>query len=104
MCNCIDVELGSYKAHVIVADPFTGKQVGIDACVLDEIKSLWDEGIQTCASCCGHNKVDGTIAVMPECEEEMVKMGYEMDFRHDYPYCFYPKSVDRIKAISSTMK
>lgn len=39
------------------------KQVGIDACIAPLVKALNDAGITTVASCCGHGKRPGSIAL-----------------------------------------
>ena len=39
------------------------KPVGIDRCIASLIKALNDGGIETVASCCGHKKITGNIAL-----------------------------------------
>ncbi len=39
------------------------KNVAIDSCILDLIKALNKNNIHTIASCCGHGKVNGNIAL-----------------------------------------
>ena len=39
----------------ILTYPFTGKKVCIDACIANTISTLWNKGIRTGGSCCGHN-------------------------------------------------
>ena len=94
MCDCVNVEIGSYANSVYMVYPFNGKWVDIDRCIADEILWLWAQGIRTEASCCGHNKVEPWIGVLPEYANQMRLLGYK-----EYPYCsveppsFYPKSV-----------
>lgn len=77
-CNCVNVEMGSYDAQVVVVTP-QGKQAGIDICVLPEVFALWKRGIQTIESCCGHGREHGYIAVIPAHESDMEALGYERD-------------------------
>lgn len=39
------------------------KLVDIDSCIFPLVKALNDAGIPTIASCCGHNKIHGNIAL-----------------------------------------
>jgi hypothetical protein len=47
-------------SHTGAARP---KLVGIDACIAPIVKALNDAGIATVASCCGHGKGPGSIAL-----------------------------------------
>lgn len=90
MCHCKNVEMGSYSNQSVLTTP-QGKIAGIDNCLVDEIKSLWDLGIQTIESCCGHNKVSGYIAVSDDSIPQMIKLGYlQQDINR--PDIFYPKT------------
>lgn len=53
------------------------RTAGIDNCLVGEIKDLWSKGIQTTASCCGHNIALAVISVIPEHIEKMEALGYE---------------------------
>lgn len=75
MCDCKDIEIGSYKNQTILFSP-QGKLVGIDRCVSNKIKKLWDSGIITIESCCGHNKTEGYIAVENKSIEKMKELGF----------------------------
>lgn len=61
-CNCSD----DYK-----------ETVGVDACLAEEIKSLWKQGIKTTGCCCGHGRNLGFIEVRDEYISEMEKLGYQ---------------------------
>ncbi len=37
--------------------------IKVDSCIASIVQALNDSGIQTVASCCGHNKRPGTIAL-----------------------------------------
>jgi len=75
--------MGSYsnQTTLVYPDWFKSKHkirvVGIDNCIVGEIKDLWNKGIQTTASCCGHNTSPGIISVLPKYVEKMKKLGYE---------------------------
>lgn len=81
MCNCINIEIGSYGNQTILEYPdwFVGgkRSAGIDNCLLEEIKGLWEMKIQTLESCCGHNRIPGYIAVIPEHADLMLWLGYK---------------------------
>ena len=53
------------------------KEIWIDACLADEIQSLWDVGIHTTGCCCGHGIDDGFIQVIDDDMEKMMELGYE---------------------------
>ncbi|MFA6974022.1 MAG: hypothetical protein WC238_04785 [Parcubacteria group bacterium] len=94
MCNCIDINLGTYKAAIPMWFDLRKRVVDIDVCLALEIKNLWWMGIYTIESCCGHNKVDGYIAVDDSCIIHMLDLGYQE--YQDKAGFFYPKSVPRI--------
>lgn len=51
---------------------------GIDRCILPELQKLWDEGISTFCSCCGHgNDEKAFIRVGAEYADKMAELGYE---------------------------
>jgi len=87
MCECRNVDIGSYENQVTVLYPFSTKRypdrftkkVGIDKCILPEILYLWSKGIKTTESCCGHNKRAGYIAVEEVYAPLMKVLGYERD-------------------------
>lgn len=105
-CNCINIEIGSYHNQVEVVDlpnqmiDYRAKQglpfsVCIDACIVDEVKELWDKGITTTGCCCGHNKVDGYIGVIDSDIPKMKNMGYKVQYNELRPNdedSFIPKS------------
>jgi hypothetical protein len=110
MCKCVDVEIQSYDNQTVVIYPhwfISEKKVraaGIDNCILEEILQLWEAGVQTTESCCGHNKAQGYISVVDSSIPKMKKLGYEAyqsNFRNESgwdgngyrPDSFKPKSV-----------
>jgi len=75
--------MGSYANQTILSYPdwfISQKKVraaGIDNCILEEIKWLWENGIQTTESCCGHNVAPAYISVIDEHIERMKALGYK---------------------------
>ena len=77
MCKCKNIKMGSFENQSEVVNPFTGKKVSIDNCIIQEVSDLWKKGIKTIGSCCGHNKTVPTI-VVPESENsKMQALGYK---------------------------
>jgi len=88
MCNCKDIEIGSYGNQVMLTDLpphmkiHKAKQGGdpnsicVDTCLKDEILALWALGITTEGCCCGHNKLPAMINVTEKDEPLMEKLGY----------------------------
>jgi hypothetical protein len=100
MCDCIKVSFGSYDNIKALKNPFYPDNsayeiIGIDNCIADEIEFLWGENIQTIASCCGHNKINGDIAVIEEDADKMYKLGYVEMKGHNNT--FYAKSVSKVR-------
>ena len=104
MCDCVDVEMGSYDNMVDFCPPphhlkSSKSCISMDRCIVEEIQFLWKLGIVTIESCCGHNLLDACILVSQDDIPRMRELGYE-----HYPnQCdltrqdgFYAKSVDRI--------
>jgi hypothetical protein len=106
-CQCgPNVAMGSYDAQVVMLTPFRRgplpQLVGIDACIATEIAWLWLDGIETVASCCGHNKAPAIISVIEDDAERMERLGYEL---YEYPpgqdgwrWTYRAKSVSRCNA------
>jgi hypothetical protein len=64
-CKCISSNRPKewQEDEAIVLDPnkyfdydSKAKKVSVDYCIADVIKYLWENGIWTVGSCCGHNK------------------------------------------------
>ena len=71
-------ECGTYDCAVIV---ICGEyRFDADKCLRTEILKLWQEGVKTVASCCGHRQVLPIISVQDESVPLMEAMGY----RHRY--------------------
>lgn len=98
-------ELGTYKGNVYLEFPKhmmkkhggfydTTTGCGIDACLVEEIKYLWSQGISTYGCCCGHGIVEGMINVDGKDVPKMNELGYELlELQKDmYPYTFKTKS------------
>ena len=85
---CHNVDFGTYQNAVAIKAPW-GDLVTIDICMIPEIKWLWDKGIRTTNSCCGHDRTDGFIAVSEDCKKQMDELGYLQDPRA--PHCYLSK-------------
>ena len=108
MCNCKNIEIGSYGNQVILDVPIhmyplydcegnikINQNISIDKCLVNEIKYLWYNDIFTIGCCCGHNKQDGYIQVVDEDVQKMKNLGYKVKYNNIYPNsenCFIPKT------------
>ena len=54
-------EIGEFRCEVPM--PIKGRVQGIDYCIADLVAALNAANIVTVASCCGHNKMDGSIVL-----------------------------------------
>lgn len=79
-CN---VPFGSYENTIALPRPKhmypteRGDWITVDRCVMDEVLSLWREGIWTLGGCCRHTRGGGGyIAVAPEYKKVMIDLGY----------------------------
>lgn len=111
-CDCIDVEIGSYKNQVMITDlpahmkAYKEKAGGdpnsicVDACIEVEIRDLWALGITTTGCCCGHNRLEPYIGVIPEDIERMKQLGYQVQHNPSRPGdedTFYSKTIKLIE-------
>lgn len=94
MCNCKNIEIGSYDNQVMLPRPnhMKGRKEGtssdticVDACLEEEIKCLWSLGIRTTGCCCGHNKLLAYIGVIREDIQKMKDLGYRVQFNPSRP-------------------
>ena len=71
-------EIGTYECCVYA---FTNddKDVYVDKCLLEEIKSLIDFGVVTLGCCCGHGKMSGYIQV--NCDYQSISKMYELGYK-----------------------
>jgi len=73
-CSCLSYnwDIGTVPNVMLPAPSWSSQEsICIDACIADAILALWDEGIQTGASCCGHGGfvpdwIDGAVPHGPE--------------------------------------
>jgi len=107
MCNCKNVEFGSYDNQVELPRPshMRGRKEGsdseticVDRCLSNEIQELWWLGIATTGCCCGHNKGNQYpfIGVIETDIQKMKDMGYVVQFNPMHPQRqdgFIPKSL-----------
>jgi hypothetical protein len=92
MCDCWeDVKIGNYYNTVIVEYPFIGKKIQIDKCLEYELKILWEAGVKTEASCCGHNQLYPSVIV----DKQSVKMMEYLGYKHigNKATWFFPKTI-----------
>lgn len=96
-CSCEGVELGSYKAAIErVAPSWSSKPtLCIDSCILDEVLWLWEYGIITNGSCCGHNIVHPYIGVDISSVQKMSELNYKRI--EGAPQHYYPISLERVE-------
>lgn len=95
MCNCVNIDFGSEEnfAQQITCDipdhmeryKIARLQAGltdkicIDPCIVEEIKQLWELGIETHGCCCGHNKAESFVNVHEKDIEKMIELGYKQN-------------------------
>lgn len=101
-CGCINVQIGSYANQVELPAPNFMKEyllsrgqnpntICVDACLKDEMLSLWGHGITTTGCCCGHNKQSGYIGVYRVMDvQKMKELGYVLLPEREED--FYPKN------------
>lgn len=72
-CAC-----GTYDCDVpvLTINERNPRLIYVDKCIASELMQLWANGIETKASCCGHGKTTGSIAVSEEYSEYMESLGY----------------------------
>lgn len=92
-CDCTPDIMGTYKNHISVITPW-GETVSVDACMVPELASLWRLGIRTIASCCGHKKACGFVAVKDADCATLDALGYARCV--DAPHCHVSKSFPNI--------
>lgn len=66
--------------------------VYIDMCIIPEIVYLWNQGVSTAASCCGHGFEYGDIAVSNSSIDIMERLGYER-IPNDYDVAVYKSKI-----------
>jgi len=99
MCNCKNIEIGSYDNTVALKAPdWSSKNtICVDLCLKEEILHLWSIGIRTTGCCCGHNKVEGFIGVIDVDIPKMKELGYQVQYNSCRPNdedSFKPKSIN----------
>lgn len=73
----IPPHMNDYRTARIKAG-FSSK-ICIDPCIYNEIDELWNNGIITLGSCCGHNKTESFVNVDDSCIDKMIGLGYKMN-------------------------
>ncbi len=96
MCNCIDIDMGSYDNQIILGyypvmrdykrqreiAELSTNGICVDRCISEQVIELWKAGIRTYGSCCGHNKIEGFINVDVDDFENALSLGWE---KYEYP-------------------
>ncbi len=99
VCNCSNVAIGSYDNQVMlgwypVMDAYklqrekaglSTRGICVDTCLAKDITTLWESGIRTMGSCCGHGMADGMINIHPEDFDKALELGWEMFAYDDEP-------------------
>ena len=93
MCNCQNVEMGSYDNQIELKAPDWSihETICVDKCIKEEIQYLWDNNVETTGSCCGHNKVKPMINVKQNQELKMKFLGYKYIINQFDVKCYLPK-------------
>lgn len=60
------------------------KKIDVDECIADSIQKLWDNGIMTLNSCCGHNEQQKSVVI--SCEEDAQKA---IELLPDFEVCYW---------------
>lgn len=93
MCDCKDIEIGTYDNQVTLKNWWNLEYVSIDTCLQEEILHLWSKRVHTTGCCCGHNKVQPYINVNGESAMIMINLGYEYWVNEFRVMCFKPKTI-----------
>lgn len=108
MCNCKSANNYSGSDVCILDLPEwcdvgrKNRKVGIDCCISDVIKHLWNNEIETLCCCCGHDKANPSVVVGQGASiEKVFKLILEVDKREwtvsrweriDYSYKKLPRN------------
>lgn len=77
-CNCFsynhnsESEKESLQENAVLVSPFSNQKVSIDYCISKVVSHLWDNGIITGGSCCGHNKENPNIIITNDNTKEKI--------------------------------
>lgn len=84
MCQCISdsqPELGGIDHAQAATQPGSDRPVALDHCIADSVERLWDAGIGTLGSCCGHNTARPSIVLSHHQDGEQARLVLEADSR-----------------------
>ena len=48
------------------------EHVCVDACIVEDVKALWKEGIITHGACCGHNRIPASMVLEDNVSQEII--------------------------------
>lgn len=100
MCNCKNVDVGSFDNQIEIDHPSLLHPIMVDTCIAEEVIMLLHKGVKTVASCCGHNKTIPSIMVAPESVKRMEALGY----RHVFNRCLVTGPYSKNTFYSETVK
>ena len=90
-CNCYsyNMVIGKTPEVGLIAPSWSHKSLNdhpanlimVDACIAETIKELWNRGIETLSSCCGHNIYEPSVVVSLAQRPDCYKILKEIDER-----------------------
>lgn len=75
--NLICASASNPVKGIVTQDPW-GRRCELDACIAAEIVTLWQHGVRTVSSCCGHDEGISYIEVEPQSVPLMIALRYIM--------------------------
>lgn len=87
---CKNSDIGSHACCVKTSHGYC-----CDTCLQNELHKLWEVGVSTIGSCCGHGRKLGYIQVTSKDVQKMHELGYEeypVAKNGDGQWCFRPKT------------
>ena len=86
-CSCKSYNLGIGTIPNKILTLPSGETKCIDACIANVIQKLWDNGIETIGSCCGHGSKKPSVVLQQNCSKshanrvkKLIKSIDERDF------------------------
>jgi len=66
MCDCRSYNISADGGNEVVVDAPEWSErdtICLDACIAVTVQELWERGLHTLGSCCGHNKENPNIVI-----------------------------------------
>ena len=78
-CNCYSAIDGKGQESMMVKPPkWSSKEwISVDPCVWPFVKALWDAGVETQGSCCGHGDDKPSVVVVFEDINKAITVAFE---------------------------